>query len=271
MLNKEQVITKCAAETNWWIKERKKKLEKQLHETMSINPFILPALFELHNLTSITELSRLLLSSHLMIGHATGFGKLVDEKILPNVFGTQKLDSSFRSSNPPFKKSCFDEIDHVIARSNGTKELLSLKASKWTIQLTMAVQLNHSFNEIITNFPDVAERIVIGVFYGTDEELTDKYRIARGINTGKNHDVIDLTNKVFVNTGKEFWSWLNDGEVDTQNWVLEGVIKGVNEEGLGAKCAELIDGFEKAITSKLQFDKNDDVPDWSRILKKING
>ncbi len=64
------------------------------------------------------------------------------------------------------------------------KELLSLKAGKWTIQLTMAMQLNTSFNEIITNHPGLCKKIIVGVFYGKADDLTDKYEILRGIKPG---------------------------------------------------------------------------------------
>ena len=141
----------------------------------------MPFLFDYHNLDSFEDLADLVIASHLMTGHNTGFGKLIDEKILPNVFGAKKLDSTFRKSTPPFGEACFDEIDHIVERDDGTKELLSLKAGKWTIQLTMAVQLNTSFNEILNQHPGVANNIAVGVFYGTKDGLTDKYDILRGI------------------------------------------------------------------------------------------
>ena len=159
MKSQQEVVSGVKERTQWWIGQRRGKLEDQLNETMSINPFMMPFLFDYHNLDSFEDLADLIIVSHLMTGHNTGFGKLIDEKILPNVFGAKKLDSNFRKKTHPFNEACFDEIDHLIEREDGTKELLSLKAGKWTIQLTAAVQLNTSFNEILNQYPNTADNI----------------------------------------------------------------------------------------------------------------
>jgi hypothetical protein len=228
MLNKDYVISNVKIWAKWWFGKRKEKLQEQLNETMSINPFMMPFLFDYHDLRSLDELVDLMIASHLMIGHATGFGKLIDEKILPNVFGTKKLDVAFRAANKPLNHSCFDEIDHYILREDGTRQLISLKAGRWTIQLTMAVQLNAAFKEILKTHSDLVDEIVVGVFYGRKEDLTDKYDILRGVNRGANHDVFDVTNHVKVHSGRDFWTWLNSGAVDTQEWVLQGFIEALN-------------------------------------------
>ena len=202
MKDQATVVSKVKYWAKWWMAQRKKKLEDQLSETMSINPFIMPFLFDYHNLSSLGDLVDLIVASHLMTGHATGFGKLVDEKILPHVFDTTKLDATYRKNHRPFHESCFDEIDHLIIREDGAKQLLSLKAGKWTIQLTMAVQLNAAFHEILNRYPFTADEIVVGVFYGKQEDLTDKYDILRGINRGANHQVMDITDHVYVYSGK---------------------------------------------------------------------
>lgn len=119
MKSKDDVVKDVKHWVKWWVSQRKKKLEEQLNETMSINPFLMPFLFDYHDLENFEELVDLIIASHLMIGHATGFGKLIDEKILPNIFGTLKLDSAYRKSTKPFNKSCFDEIDHYIIRKGG--------------------------------------------------------------------------------------------------------------------------------------------------------
>ena len=128
---------------------------------MSINPFLMPFIFEYHDLDGFEGLVDLVNGKHLLSGHDTGFGKLIDEKILPYVFGAQKLDKNFRASTPPYIESYFNEIDHIITRDDGSKELLSLKAGRWTIQLTMAQQLNHAFNEILSRHGDVIDKIVV--------------------------------------------------------------------------------------------------------------
>lgn len=258
--------------SKWWIGQRRMKLEEQLNDTMSVNPFLMPFLFDYHNLKNLDDLAGLMIASHLMTGHATGFGKLIDEKILPNVFGTSKLDPAFRRSHKPFQKSCFDEVDHLVIRENGTKELLSLKAGRWTIQLTMAVQLNAAFNEITKDHSTVASKIVVGVFYGKKEGLTDKYDILRGINRGANHSVVDLTNKVDVYAGRQFWAWLNDGQQATQEWVLAGFIEALKEEKIHETATALLDKYKKSVMNKYEAEKNSDgTMDWEKILKKING
>lgn len=271
MIEQDTIVSSVKQWVKWWISQRKKKLEEQLNETMSINPFLMPFLFDYHNLQNLDELAELIIASHLMTGHATGFGKLIDEKILPNVFSTIKLDSSFRK-RPPFNESCFDEIDHLIIRDNGRKQLLSLKAGKWTIQLTMAVQLNSAFKEILEEHRDVADDIVVGVFYGKPGELTDKYDILRGINRGANHEVEDLTDSVSVYAGREFWSWLNYGENRTQEWVLQGIIEALQEEEIHKTATELLGKFKLSVIEKYEADiKDGGTMNWFKLLSKING
>jgi len=130
---------------------------------MSLNPFLAPILYDLHNAENFAELGTLLLAGHLMTGHSTGFGKLADERLLPNVFGTHKLTSGYRSKNVPFAASYFNEIDHVITHLSPKPILLSLKTSRWTIQLTAAMELNAAFVKIIEKHIDQFEQIVVGV------------------------------------------------------------------------------------------------------------
>lgn len=272
MKNEREVISGVKKWAKWWVGQRRKKLEDQLNETMSVNPFMMPFLFDYHNLKSFEDLASLVIASHLMTGHNTGFGKLIDEKILPDVFNAQKLDRKFRNSTPPFSESCFDEIDHIVIREDGKKELLSLKAGKWTIQLTMAVQLNSSFNEILTNYPKIADNIAVGVFYGKKDGLTDKYDILRGVNRGANHDVIDLTDHVHVYVGREFWSWLSGGAQKTQEWVLLGIQEALAEEKIHETASDLLTTFKKGVVNKYEKDvRTGDKLDWLKFLKKING
>ena len=271
-MNKQDCVNGVKEWTLWWVGQRRQKLERELSDTMSINPFMAPFLFDYHDLENFEEYVDLIIASHLVTGHNTGFGKLVDEKFLPNVFGTRKLDAAFRRTNPPFNLSCFDEIDHLLIRDNGTKELLSLKAGRWTIQLTMAVQLNAAFNEILSNHPQTCDDIVVGVFYGKSDTLTDKYDILRGINRGAVHDVIDLQDSVSVYAGRDFWSWLNDGEQCTQEWVLEGITSALEEAGLRLRAKKLLDAFRKSVGSKYDkfVDENGKL-NAALLLAEING
>ena len=92
MNNQKEIISGVKECTKWWIGKRRKKLEDKMKETMSINPFLMPFLYDYHNLNSLEGLVDLKITSHLMTGHNTGFGKFIDEKILPSVFGAKKLD-----------------------------------------------------------------------------------------------------------------------------------------------------------------------------------
>lgn len=278
-MNKDEVIAGVSKEIVWWMGERHKKLVKLKHETMSVNPFLLPLIFGIHEFTTFEDLSEFLVAAHLSTGYATGFGKLIDEKILPRVFGTIKLDKATRR-NQPLTMSVFNEIDHIIpATKEKAAKLLSLKAGKWTIQLTMAMQLNSAFRELIAlrdskKLGDCAfDEIAVGVFYGTKETLTDKYDILRGINRGANHDVFDVTKTVKVYAGREFWSWLNGGEDETQHWVLDGMINGfaAAQKSMGI-FSELLASFRKEFGGQFKSSiRSDHTIDWHTIIRKING
>jgi hypothetical protein len=229
----------------------------------------------LGDIKTFDELADYLLAGHFLTGHFTGFGKLIDEKILPDVFKADKLDKKYRKS-APYGMSCFDEIDHIVKTEGDGVCLLCLKASRWTIQLTMAVQLNRAFDELVRErgLKKVAfDKIVVGVYYGTSEELTDKYDILRGENRGAVHNVVDLKNHVKVVAGREFWSWLNNGEPSTQEWVMDGVLGGLREGATAdGALAKEIRAYKKSFASL--FEKHVDAAgkaDWHGILKSING
>lgn len=277
-MNKAEVIAGVSAQIEWWMGERQKKLAELRHETMSVNPFLLPLIFGIHEFKDFDELAGFLVAAHLSTGYATGFGKLIDEKILPEVFGTIKLAKSMRQA-APLSMSVFDEIDHIIPSANGNVKLLSLKAGRWTIQLTMAKQLNRTFGDLLrlrdsNRLGDFTfDEIAVGVFYGTKDTLTDKYDILRGINRGANHDVTDLTEQVHVYAGRQFWAWLNGGEQQTQEWVLEGIIQGIEIAGESfGSLAELLVDFREEFRRPFQFSiRQDGTIDWESIIKKING
>lgn len=267
------MVDGTATEVLWWLKNRLKKFKELSHESMAINPFMAPALMALHSHDSFEDLAELLLGGHFMTGHSTGFGKLIDEKLLPNVFGSVKLDKSFRK-NQPYHSSLFDEIDHIVGTGDNA-EYLSLKSSRWTIQLTMATQLNAAFARLVDQRAARAlqfKRIVVGVIYGKAEDMTDKYRIIRGICTGAEHDVQDIAKHVDVVTGRGLWTWMNGGEVATQDWVLDGILKAIDDSK-----NDLAEAKEHLARYKAQFSANfrqhikDGVIDWHEIIRTING
>ena len=271
-----EVESKTSELVRWWLGQRLKKLESLSSDSMAINPFLAPIVMGLHGLSDFDGLAGFLLGGHLSSGHNTGFGKLIDEKVLPQVFGTTKLTSKFRKENRMVSGAMFDEIDHLVPRKDGTAALLSLKSGKWTIQLSMAVQLNRQFEQLVTrrregllDFSD----IVVGVTYGTSDTLTDKYDIARGINTGAFHDVRNLTEHVHVHVGRDFWRWINYGEEQTQEWLISAILNAVskfrqNRPGVAERTAEYRDAFVDQFDSRIGDDGS---IDWANILRDING
>ncbi len=271
VIPKEVVVNKVAVETKWMVGQRMDKLREGLHDSMSISPFLIPIIFDLHYASNFAELAELLIAGHLMIGHFTSFGKLIDEKILPKVFGTIKLTSQYRANNSPLIESCFNEIDHLIPKRERSA-LVSLKSSRWTINLSQATALNAAFAEILQDYGTTYDEIVVGVFNGTLEGLTDKYDILRGINRGKKHKVHDVQTNVKVLAGREFWSWLNSGEQSTQDWVLEGILQGLEEVNCREEARTLLNVYEtlfnEAYSKHIQADGK---VNWHQLLSEING
>ncbi|MFN8458454.1 MAG: restriction endonuclease [Anaerolineae bacterium] len=270
-ISKVLIIDGVAVETKWMIQQRMEKFRQGLHDTMSLSPFLIPILFDLHHADNFSDLAELLMAGHLMIGHFTSFGKLIDEKILPKVFNTFKLSGKYRESNPPLALSCFNEIDHLVPRGNKFA-LLSLKASRWTINLSVAKELNSAFSIILRDYIELYNEIVVGVFNGTLEGLTDKYDILRGINRGKTHDVLDIQTNVKVVAGRDFWSWLNFGETQTQDWVLEGILKGLKQANCREESRTLLRAYISAFNERYaKHIKADGSIDWQQLLAEING
>lgn len=272
-MDKEAVVSGVKVQAAWWLEERLKKIRQEKHDTMEVNPFMAPLISALHGHADFLDLADFLLGGHFAIGHATGFGKLIDEKILPRVFGTTKLEKNNRKSGI-FNKSCFDNIDHVVHK-DGKDILLSLKASKWTIQLGQAVELNKSFKDIrdlLKAAEHSHEQVVLATFYGKAEKLTDKYRLVRGLSFGANHDVHDLQDYVTVLAGQEFWSWLG-GNPDTQLWVMEGIQAAIDSKReplmqAQALMAEFRNSFARRYAS---FIDDQGFINWVGILKETNG
>lgn len=273
---KKEIINGVSEKIMWWVDKRREKLIEMQHGSHAVNPFLWPIIKNMHGFKSFRELVSFQLAGHLVEGHATGFGKLIDEKILSEVFGTTKLDSKFRRENGNYDNHEFDNVDHLVKSSNGEFDLLSLKAGRWSIQLGQAVQLNRSFQRLIKAKIEKKEnfnKILVGVFYGTEEKLTDKYKIIRGLPTRATHDIVDISKDVEVIAGRNFWAWINDGIPETQEWVLEGINRGyelsVKHHGAMDKLFEkFIDDFSKGFDEHL---KEDGTIDWASLLKKING
>jgi len=272
-MDRQAVVEGVAQEVLRFAANRRKKLEALQHSTMAENPFLNPLIMEMNGYETLADLADFVIGGHLSEGHATGFGKLVDERIVPHVFGTIKLTKSFRKQNNPYDATMFGVIDHLRPKPDGTQDLLPLKAGRWSIQLGQALNMNHSFARLLDereagfiNF----DRIVIGVLYGTAGKLTDKFQIARGVGP---HDVIDIQQHVDIRAGREFWSWLNEDIDETQEWVMDGFLLGIrtSREQLGP-AADLIGAYARSYEAKLSHHvKGDGSIDWHGLLREING
>jgi hypothetical protein len=271
-MNREAVISKVTELTAWWIKQRAAKIQQVEHASMEINPFLAPLICALHGLKDAGELASFVTAGHFYIGHGTGFGKLIDEKILPQAFGTAKLDKAYRLANG-LTDPAFDDIDQIVTKADGVY-LLSQKASKWTIQLGQAMGLNRSFRSLL----DMRDRgtfsfqkIVVGVFYGNDDDLTDKYRILRGVTTGAAHDVVDISKDVDVYAGRSFWAWLA-GDAQAQEWVITGIIRAIQAaKGDEVQAQDATDQIERKLTGHLSRIGNIQTEqDWVSFINSVN-
>src|SRR5215203_1216838 len=272
-MDRNSVVDGVAVEVLRFAENRRRKLEDSRHTTMAENPFLNPLIMELNGYESLADLATFVIGGHLSGGHATGFGKLVDERIVPNVFGTQKLTRAFRKQHPPYNAPMFGVIDHLRPKPKGNQDLLPLKAGRWSIQLGQALNMNHSFARLLDAREAGAikfDRIVIGVLYGKEETLTDKFQIARGIGP---HDAVDIRDHVDIRAGRQFWSWLNEGIEETQEWVMDGFLVGIRaaREELGS-AAELMSAYERSYEARLSRHVDGDGSiDWHGLLREING
>ena len=211
-----------------------------------------------------------MLTWHLANGHATGFGKMIDEKILPRVFGTKRLDSSCRDE-APYNREIFDDIDHVVARRDG-EYLLSLKAGAWTIQLGQAMGLYRHFLALGKEGLQ-SKGIVVGVFYGHRGLLTDKYRIVKGENVRHQTEMEQLP-YVEVKAGEKFWTWLNDDAASTQDSLLEGIAKGADDFLASSPDASVVVGAcAQRLVEELRAKyglPDDGAIDWALLLHAVN-
>lgn len=270
MVSKETIIAGTAKETALFLARRLRKLRTKISGVLNINPFMVCALQDFHQLRNQKALAECVLNWHLGQGHSTSFGKMIDEKLLPNVFNTVRLDSTFRHTYP-YNTEPFDDIDHIVHRNDG-KYLLSLKASSWTIQYGQARGLHGNFLKLGQQKLQEAG-IVVGVFYGHKGLLTDKYRIVRGENV-RRQDVLEPLSYVSVKSGQEFWSWLNDDDRATQDHILNGIEQGVREFAENNPTqAEIVNGASELLVRELQHKyglPENGLLDWSFLLHAIN-
>lgn len=233
MVDRNECVAGTAKETSLFLARRLRKLRihqrrkrgAAISKVLNVNPFLMRALADFHQIKDQLSLAQYLLTTHLAAGHSTSFGLMIDKQVLPQVFGTKRLDSSCRDI-PPYNKEIFDDIDHLIQRKDG-EYLLSLKAGAWTIQHGQAMGLYRHFLALGEQGYK-SQGIVVGVFYGHKGLLTNKYRIVKGENVRHQTEMQKL-DYVDVKAGTAFWSWLNDDKKETQEWLLEGIAKGADD------------------------------------------
>lgn len=272
IVDRDTVVAKVADLVRDLILRRLKKIQgKDISKYLNVNPFLLSLLRDFHSFNSISDVAEFLFISHMAQGHNTSFGKLVDEKILPQVFGTVKLNAQERASRK-MTAAAFNEIDHIInPDSQEDWCLLSLKAGAWTIQDSMAHNLYAAFKDL-GDYQLYGNEIVVGVFYGKQDDLTNKYDILRGINPRQQDQFVQLKH-VRVLAGKEFWSWLNGDEEETQLWLLEGTRQGskmvfdsTGTEDIVNAPARLVEELARKYNLSLGG-----TIDWEKLLIAING
>jgi Type II restriction endonuclease EcoO109I len=270
LVDHDDVVKGVAEETELFLARRLRKLRTEISGVLNVNPFLMCALQDFHQIKDQKSLAEYMLNSHLATGHSTGFGKMIDEKVLPKVFGTIRLDEKFRSK-PPYNGEAFDDIDHLVTRSDG-RHLLSLKASSWTIQYGQAMGIYSNFKKL-GDLKQQQQGITMGVFYGHKGLLTDKYRIIKGENV-RRQEILENLDYVEVRAGKDFWTWLNDDEPATQDWVLEGIQKGAKDflkhnpgmmEVVGGAGQMLVKEFQKKYGLP-----QDGSLDWFVLLHAVN-
>lgn len=269
-VSEDDIINGTATETSLFLARRLRKLRTEISGVLNINPFLMCALQDFHQISDQMSLAQFMLNWHLGNGHATGFGKMIDEKLLPNVFKTTRLDSTFRHQHP-YNTDPFDDIDHLVQRRDGEYRL-SLKASGWTIQYGQAMGLYRNFQALGAQNLEGAG-VVVGVFYGHKGLLTDKYRIVRGENV-RRQEILTKLNYVQVKAGAEFWTWLNDDEAATQDWVMRGIIKGVTDfSSSNPTMAEIVGGASALLVRELRAKYSlptDGSIDWLMLLHAVN-
>lgn len=270
MVQHKTVVDGVANEIALFLSRRLRKLRTHISGVLNINPFLMRALQTFHRITDQRSLADFMLIWHLGGGHATSFGKMVDERLLPNVFNTIRLDSTFRHT-PPYNRPPFDDIDHLVDRHDG-RYLLSLKASGWTIQYGQAMGLYGNFLSL--GKEQLQDKgVIVGVFYGHKGLLTDKYRIVRGENV-RRQEILKPLDYVQVKAGEKFWTWLNDDEPRTQDWLLEGIELGENTFAKNnADMEAVVGGAAQTLVKELQAKYKlpaDGSIDWTFLLHAVN-
>jgi hypothetical protein len=81
IISKESILSTVSEETCWMVSQRMNKLREELHTSMSISPFLLPILFDLHHAGSFEELGSLLLAGQRH-SKQRSWTPVIDENIL---------------------------------------------------------------------------------------------------------------------------------------------------------------------------------------------
>lgn len=136
----------------------------------NVNPFLMVAMAPAYNIFSPLEAAEYLQNAKMPHGDATAFGKFVEDRIFP-IFGVQTVPEK----QDPVSKTLFSPIDARLVIEDRTY-LATWKAGPWTMNQAHA-------NEMVSAFPQIHSRtdedIVLGVFYGTPQQLNNKPALVR--------------------------------------------------------------------------------------------
>lgn len=175
-------------ETYQFIDRRFKSLRSlvQVDQT-NINPFLMLAMAPAYNIFSPYEAAAYLQDAKMPHGDATSFGKFVEDKIFPIFDVTSSVE---KQRNPKL----YSAIDAALTVEH-TDYLATWKSGPWTMNQSHA-------NEMSRDFPEIHEitgkTIILGVFYGTRNQLNNKPALVRG-QTGEYFQVL---------IGSELWEFV---------------------------------------------------------------
>lgn len=168
---------------------------------LNINPFLMLAMAPAYNIYSPFEAAEYMQYAKMPHGDATAFGKFVEDRVFP-LFG---VGSPIEKQQQPNLYSAIDAEMTV----DGVRYLTTWKSGPWTMNQAHA-------NEMSASFPAIhqarREPIILGIFYGTHEQLNNKPALVRR-NSGDYFHVL---------VGAELWEFVT-GVRDAHMKVLDAI------------------------------------------------
>lgn len=203
----EEWSAKVTQKTLEFVERRFNKMRAlQSVEDYQLNIFLLLMMAPAYNINSPYDLAEHLQTGEMPHGDSTGFGKFVENHILP-IFGVEEVPEK-RRDQPRATRDLFSPIDAQMTIEN-TFYYTTWKAGPWTMNQSHA-------NEMISSFPIIHEQtgsdIILGVFYGRYEQLNNKPALVRRGTGGYFHTLV----------GKDLWEFIT-GYENAHIHVLEAI------------------------------------------------